>query len=59
MILCVQIRVVDQIGMLACFGSKEVVGEKDIDLRPTLDSLTHETSVEHSVSLSQVFLLID
>ncbi|KAL8618173.1 hypothetical protein ACOMHN_059180 [Nucella lapillus] len=50
-----KIRVIDQIGMLACFGSREIVGEKDIDLRPTLDSLTHETSVEHSVSLSQVY----
>ena len=49
-----KIRVLDQTGVLACFGTREIIGEKDIDLRPTLDSLTHETSVEHSVSLSQV-----
>lgn len=48
-----KIRAIDQAGVLGCFGSQEVVGERDVDLRPTLDSLTHETSVEHAVTLSQ------
>ncbi|KAK7489680.1 hypothetical protein BaRGS_00019075 [Batillaria attramentaria] len=49
-----KLRAIDQTGVLKCLGTREVVGERDIDLRPTLDSLTHETSIEHSVSLSKV-----